>query len=76
MTVYDFKTDRMDDTPEERTRVVARYERQLATYRKMAALLTGASLAQVGCALVLTAVRRRVELAPGADLPGPAKRSG
>jgi ATP-dependent exoDNAse (exonuclease V) beta subunit len=76
VTVYDFKTDRMEDTPEERTRVVARYARQLETYRKMAALLTGASLAQVGCALVLTAVRRRVELAPGADLPGPGGRSG
>jgi ATP-dependent helicase/nuclease subunit A len=65
VTVYDFKTDRTEDTPEDRARVAARYEGQLATYRTVAARLAGLPRERVNCALVLTSVRRLVTIACG-----------
>jgi ATP-dependent helicase/nuclease subunit A len=63
VTVYDFKTDRTEDTVEDRMRVAARYQEQLATYRTVAARLAGVQRARVNCALVLTALRRLVPVA-------------
>ena len=54
-TIYDFKTDRVE--PAELARGTARYEGQLAIYRAAAARLTGLPEAQVGTALVFTALR-------------------
>jgi ATP-dependent helicase/nuclease subunit A len=54
-TIYDFKTDRLDVS--EQARTVARYAGQLGIYRQAVARLTGLSEAQVGTALVLTALR-------------------
>lgn len=66
VTVYDFKTDRAEDTPEDRARVAARYQEQLATYRTVAARLAGVPRGRVKCALVLTSVRRLVPVTDGA----------
>lgn len=53
--IYDFKTDRLDVS--EQAKTVARYAGQLGIYRQAVARLTGLSEAQVGTALVLTALR-------------------
>lgn len=57
--VYDFKTDERIDGAAER------HARQLELYRAAAAQLTGLSLRQVGCFLVLTRARQCLELAAG-----------
>ena len=65
-TVYDFKTDRVGT--EDIAQVLARYSGQMAIYRQAVARLTGLAEVRVRCALVLTALRRLVEVEPlGAD---------
>jgi ATP-dependent helicase/nuclease subunit A len=65
-TVYDFKTDRVG--AEDIAQVLARYSGQMAIYRHAVARLTGLAEVRVRCALVLTALRRVVEVEPlGAD---------
>ena len=57
-TVYDFKTDRIG--PDGAEQVIARYAGQLAIYRQAVSWLTGLPESRVQCALVVTALRRRV----------------
>lgn len=64
--IYDFKTDRVGPGDDEK--ILSRYASQLGIYRDATARLTGLPVAHVGCALVVTALRRliAVEL-PRAD---------
>ncbi len=60
-TVYDFKTDRVDETALDRA--AARHEEQMAFYRKAAGRLTGLEPASVDAVLVFTRVARAVNAA-------------
>ena len=65
-TIYDFKTDRIDAREVEKT--VGRYAGQLEIYQQAVARLTGLGVAQIRCALVLTALRLVVPVkSSGAD---------
>jgi ATP-dependent helicase/nuclease subunit A len=61
VTVFDFKTDRVEDE-----RAVAdatrRHAAQLNVYRRVAAVLTGVPIDAVTCELVFTRVQRRVRV--------------
>ena len=61
VTVFDFKTDRVDD---ERTMAEAarRHAVQLNVYRRVAAALTGVPIDAVTCELVFTRLQRRVRV--------------
>lgn len=58
-TVYDFKTDRVDETGV--AAAAARHEGQMAFYRQAAAKLTGLSMGAVDAVLVFTRARRLVK---------------
>ena len=58
-TVYDFKTDRADETGLDEA--AARHEGQMALYRQAAGKLTGLSVAAVDTVLVFTRARRLVK---------------
>jgi ATP-dependent helicase/nuclease subunit A len=62
-TVYDFKTDRVENEADVEA-AVRRHGPQLSLYRRVAAALTGLPPSGVGCELVFTALRRRVPVAP------------
>lgn len=57
-TVYDFKTDKADESDE--AEIVRRYQGQMAVYRTAAARLAGISEEQVRCMLVLTWSRKLI----------------
>jgi ATP-dependent exoDNAse (exonuclease V) beta subunit len=59
VTVYDFKTDRVENDAD-MARAVARYAEQLAVYRRVAEVLTGAGAETVECELVFTHCRLSV----------------
>ena len=63
--IIDFKTDR-PKAGEDGPRTIEKHAGQLNLYRRVAGILTGLPLKQVGCALVMTASRRLLEV----PLPG------
>jgi ATP-dependent helicase/nuclease subunit A len=64
-TVFDFKTDRVAEGPEEVAGILRRYGGQLNLYRKVAAVLLGLASEAIACELVLTKLRRRVAIPMG-----------
>lgn len=61
VTVYDFKTDRVEDSAGIDAAVV-RHAGQMKLYRQAAAVVAGAPAARVKCELVFTALRQTVEV--------------
>jgi ATP-dependent helicase/nuclease subunit A len=61
VTVFDFKTDRVDDRAAIEA-AVRRHSPQLNTYRRVAAILAGVPVDAVTCELVFTRTQQRVRV--------------
>lgn len=64
-TVYDFKTDRVEDSRAGVALAVERHAAQLNLYRRVVAAFTGLRPEAVSCELVLTRLRRRAVIPTG-----------